>query len=1152
MANDMKITTSTELMTNYKQVELLDQQDGFSAVQTADGHSMFFGQSTDGKLWLVLEQSGQGTGWTKIEMTTALAGTVKTFAVAQNHTSGAIDMAVAMADPADGTKLYLAMGLSDSDLGWTAKPVDWTYIADDRVGAGNPTLIIDDVHLSESNDGTEYVIVDTDDGKGFVARYWINIKSAPHWNAHPLAFNISSADADKSVMGRKAGEPVDGVYTMGEENNVLQFVYTPVMNPFSPTIAPNPTNFDLSGTGLDATNGSFATCKALSGAANATDIVVAGAGALYYLASEKQDQMAKPQQVLKHPMFAAIHDLQAGVFGSRLVVWGRNDADQVFYTACEAAQVTQAAAWSVPLPLMAGVSEISQYINRANGGLTIFANTGQGKLTKGMQDPVTSRWTYAGIELPVPDVTAKASAEKSFTTSIHVTDANDKPAAHTDVTLTPNGRTNVYINNVFYALSGGPVTVKTDGSGTLMIVEWIDGLTGTSFNVAAGGPASAVAVDPANGPMARMKDLGSVSALESATITQQDGSKKPLLPAGLSDADKQALAQSIADLNTAHADITKSAPKTGVNAGLRLQLAMAVPPSSPLDYVEVLWGDLVKSLEHFGEYVIKLVKDTASEVWHFVVTVGEAVYGFVVDTVEKIAGALKAIWDKICKGFEDLWNFLKYLFEWQDMLLTRDVYKQIIKIFLHRVGEGIQTGKHKLDAAIDNAEAEVKKWAGQTPPDLGSADHSLDATLKGKPTSPGVNSAPGQLLKSHFSSNVQKSTTNEAPSNLPEDPTWSGLADMSSFLDAEKQDMENLKNDIMSLLVSAAGSQANPDFGSILKKIVADIAVAAMDLFKMAADKVMDFMTLLIDEAIALLDAPIHIPVLDDILKDVFGITELPSVLDILCLIAAVPATIGYKIATGKAPFVSGDGSIHDKIVSAKTYAELQANFQQTGDVITLDKDAQAVLFEMCYVAGGLATIINGVLVALDEEVDGAASSKFSTPLTVTSVLAGITLGLGGLFKMPTGIQNETMKEFAGVLSKISLLTVLVFGVAPKAIAKIQGVKGDGPLKALGKEVSAVKSGTNAVLGFIGLVPQGYHICEIIIDGKAGTGAGALGIMDSTQGITSRLGKIAGFAAILDKDPESKQIIILVQGVLIVLTGGIQIAEAITEGTVNA
>lgn len=1153
MTNTYKITSSTELMHNYKQFELFDQEDCFKAVQTSDGHSMFFGQSSDGRLFLVLEQTGVGTGWEKFELTASLAGTVKTFAVSQNHTTGAISMAVVTTDPAGTDKLYLCMDQSDSDLSWISNPINWNNMPDDRVGPGNATLIIDDVHLSESSSGHEYVVADTDNGKGFVARYWINTIAAPVWNPHPLAFNISAETADKSLMGRKTSEPVDGIYTFGEENNVAQFVYTPLYNPFAPASAPNPTNFDLSGTGITGLNGSFATCKALSGADNATDIFVAGNGALYYLAAEDQSQLAKPQIVLQSSMLNALHELQASVHEDHVVVWGLNDADKIFYLSCNSSQLHDASAWSVPLPLMTNVSQISQYIDKVKGGLTIFANAGEGVLLKGMQDIQSSRWIFGRIELPVSDVKVKATKEKSYTTSIHITDQNDNPCNRADVTLTSDGRTNVYINNVFYALNGEPVTVQTDAGGTLTIVEWIDGLTGTMFNVAAGDPNKAIAIDPANVPLGKMKDLGSVSALESARITNHDGTTKLLLPAGLSADDKKALAQSISDLNQAHSGIMKNAFLTGKNAGLNVCLAMTAAPKSPIDYIEVHWGDLVEGIKYFDKYVIRLVKDAASEVWHFVVEVGDKVYGFIVDTVEKIAGALKSIWDKIVKGFEDLWNYLKFLFEWQDMLLTRDVFKQTVKIFMHRIGEDIQKGKAAMDTAIVSAEDVIRNWADPATqhPALGSSNHSLDTTLKGKPTSSGINSAPGQLLKSHFIGNAHKSTATEFTPTASSDPTWSGLTDLSDFIQSEQAAITDLREQIMSLLITTSGGQANPDLETILKKIVADIAVAALELFKMAADKVMDFLTLLIDEAIKFLDTPIHIPVLSDILEDLFGI-ELPSILDALCLIVAVPTTIGYKIAKGYAPYVSDDNSIYAKITKAKTYAELQANFQQTGDKITLDKDAEAVIFETFYLAGGIATIINGVLVVMDEEAEGEASSTLSTPMTVTSVLAGITIGAASLFKIPTGIKNDTMSTLAGVLSKINLATILGFAVAPKVIAKVKGISGDGPLKALGQQIDMVKSGVGAILGFIGIVPQTYHIFEIIPDGDVESGPGILGIMDSTQGITSRLGKIAGFAALVDEDEESKQIIVVIQGVLVAVTGGMQIAEAVTEAIDNA
>ncbi len=1147
MSTKFKISTSTELMHNYKQFELFDQKDRFFAVQTADGHSMFFGQSTDGHLYLVLEKSGTSTGWSKVKLTNGLAGTVKNFAVAQSHADGNVRIAVAMSDPNGNDKLYLAMDLSNSNLEWTTKKIAWNYRADDRVGPGNPKLIIDDIHLSESSTGNEYVLVDTDDGNGFVERYWVNTDLSPVWNKHPLSFNISSSIADKSMMGRKKKEPVDGIYTFGAENEVSQFVYTPIYNPFAPQSAPNPTNIDLSSTGITINNGSFSICKALSGAKNETDLFVAGNGSLYYLASADQKQMAKPTQLLENSILKSVREVQASVHDSTVVVWGLNDGDQVFYLSCDTSQIHNASSWSVPLPLMTGVSEISQYIDQTNGGLTLFGLTGDEELIRATQDPKTSKWTTGRIELPAADVKQAASKEKSFTTSIKVTDENNNPQSDTEVTLSPAGRVQVYINNDYYALSGNPIKVKTGADGMISIVEWVDGIVGTSFGVAISNDKADI--NPSNIPISKMKNLGSVSALENAKITNHDGSTSSLIPSTLSGDDKKALAQSISDLNKIHDSITK---KTAVNGVTAYELTLSNELKSPLGYIKVLWGDLLESLEHFGEYVIKLVKDAAQEVWHFVVTIGEKVYGFIVDTVDKIAGALKAIWSKIVKGFEDLWNFLKFLFEWKDMLLTRDVFKQTVKIFMHKIGEDLQEIKHAMDDSIINTETLIRQWANPdtSHPSLGDHNSKIDATLKDTKSQPSIHSAPSELLKNHFVGNVHNSTITEKPSSASKDPTWSGLTDLSDFVNSEKANIDDLKNQIISLFKSATNSQLNPDLESIVKKIIADIAIAGLDLFKMAADKILDFLTLLIYEAVELLDAPLYIPVLSDILKDLFDI-ELPSILDILCLIGAVPATIVYKAINGRAPYESGDNTIHDKITKATTYKELQANFQQSGDTITLDKDAEAVIFETFYFLSGISTFINGILVVLDEEVDGSASTVLSTPKTITSILSSASVGMASLFSIPIGIKNDTMKTFSGILSKVSMATTLGFAVAPKVIAKVKGITEEGPLEGLKTQINLVKSGVTAVLSFIGLVPQTYHMIEIIADGDATKADGALGILDSTQGITKRLGSIAGFAALVDPEEISKQVIILVQGILVGVTGGIQIEEAVVEAATN-
>ena len=357
---------------------------------------------------------------------------------------------------------------------------------------------------------------------------------------------------------------------------------------------------------------------------------------------------------------------------------GRNQSDQVFYTSCDAADIHSPSAWSVPLPILSGASQIAQYIDRRDGGLTLFANVGADRLMRGTQDPATSRWTFSGIALPAANFDAKPTRARSYTTSVHVTDANGMPVPGAPCTLTPDGRTEVYINNVYYALDGGPVIVNTDASGALVIIEWISGLSGTQISASAG--ANSAVVRPGNIPMAHMKGLDTVAALDSAKIRRRDGSTEPLLPEGTSDDAKAALAGAIQKLNTAHTALTNR------TATPEMHRAAA----SAASYVAVLWGDLVESLDHIGEYTLDLIRDATGDVWHFVVTVAGKAYGFVIDGVEKVAAALKAVWEKLVTGFDRLWDFLRFLFDVDDVLLTTEVFAQVVRIYLHKAGEELQ------------------------------------------------------------------------------------------------------------------------------------------------------------------------------------------------------------------------------------------------------------------------------------------------------------------------------------------------------------------------------------------------------------------------------------------------------------------------------
>lgn len=137
-------------------------------------------------------------------------------------------------------------------------------------------------------------------------------------------------------------------------------------------------------------------------------------------------------------------------------------SDQVYYLSCATDQLNEPSAWKAPIPLLSGVERMSAYVNRADGGNTIFTS-GNGHLQKVLQGSVT---TTGGTWRPQSIIVAAPPEQKS--TSIHVKQTDkDLPSCNALVNLSANTRTPVYINGLYYVISSVPIQVTTDATGCL-------------------------------------------------------------------------------------------------------------------------------------------------------------------------------------------------------------------------------------------------------------------------------------------------------------------------------------------------------------------------------------------------------------------------------------------------------------------------------------------------------------------------------------------------------------------------------------------------------------------------------------------------------------------------------------------------------------
>lgn len=121
----------------------------------------------------------------------------------------------------------------------------------------------------------------------------------------------------------------------------------------------------------------------------------------------------------------------------------------------------------------------------------------------------------------------------------------------------------------------------------------------------------------------------------------------------------------------------------------------------------------------------------------------------------------------------------------------------------------------------------------------------------------------------------------------------------------------------------------------------------------------LDLSKLFVETFVVLLDAPLNIPIITPIWRDITG-SQL-SFLDLVCFIGAIPATILYKGVTNTAPFPTND-PLGDKLMAAPNYAALADILNST----ELSPDQQQGYEKYMAMVGGPTRAVSGKITAFD------------------------------------------------------------------------------------------------------------------------------------------------------------------------------------------
>lgn len=366
---------------------------------------------------------------------------------------------------------------------------------------------------------TQYLVVDIDRplgnaGDQHITRYHIDPnRSKNHsWIKRDVTVDIVDGDY-QSVVGRASGKHFGGIYTAGTAGRAPHLIYEPIINQYGDgPVAPR--RLQLPGRAIPS---AIATARNDDGF---NDRYAVGGSTLYLLPADSQEVDIEPISLAASDLFSGTDTLRAMTHDGVTTLWGRNTSDRVYYLACQTDRLEDPEAWSAPMAILSEAERLSPYVNRADGGNTIFG-AGNGKLQMVIQGSATTGniWRANGITLAeAPEV--EPTSFKSYTTSLHVMQEDrDLPVPNAVVDLSANTRTPVYINGLYYVLSPNPIQVTSDMTGSLTVVEATDGLHAAILTISLDN--TSLTINPTDHTFAKIAALDSAEKLRGAQFPSE-------------------------------------------------------------------------------------------------------------------------------------------------------------------------------------------------------------------------------------------------------------------------------------------------------------------------------------------------------------------------------------------------------------------------------------------------------------------------------------------------------------------------------------------------------------------------------------------------------------------------------------------------------
>ena len=904
-------------------------------------------------LFLVRKESGAaGDGWRSIDLGAALAktlgGAVQVRAVDAAWSDDdriAVAVAVDNGDAAAPSRVFVAYDLSSAATDWNAVP--W-------IDCGTRGAVrVSGIRVLDGGENGWVVVLDGSNGR-LAALYLLRSKQRRSFAQAPV-FN-PAVDYQDIFDFQGAVEPETkspGIVVLGQSGSgpVLSFRPFPEFKddgtlgsvpPAWPL--PCPAGANVLDVGLTRDGG--------------TDLYVGGQGVHLIAAAEISNQEAAAVATIMSPEAAAnvsrlsVADAEDG----SAAVWALLRNGHLIVTKRAA---DSGASWGTPLRLRKDVQDVAPVHGDHYSKTSLLAIYADGRASFLLQDASTNTWRDTPLLVANPKAVTPVGC---YGTQLRVLEDGGIPRAAANIKVSASALTSVILNgrNVFI----GPdleAEAETDANGGVHLYDRARSLAPAIYRFAVVGVQGVFDVNPAGGIHERLATISANDLRDASVPTTLRGEPKPLLPDefrtgakrgevdGMAAALNQAakLASNTPSLHQGQpGSAFSSALKAGAvpenyawgihadSSGVRPASADAVARTLSLgENVERFFVDLGDSIADFFEglwdrikqgwtFVVRKVQDA----FEFICSLGDKVKKFVLKTLEEIGSFFTWLWEQVKTGLEKVWNFLKFVFNWDDILVARDAMVQATDEALKYLKASTTMLEAKTREGFDHAIKEVRRWQSEVgvppvtlPRPAPGTSFSSQFKQAGEPAHDLLDQATGNSVIGWVMDRLN-GIFDEIVHIEGEDPGKVAIDTAKNFLtgliDDEYNDLKNLWDQLQADVLKVVGGRMprtdELSFDTIKNLFVAIGGDTVVGLLEMVRDVVLRAIKLLggmIDVMHAALFAKISFPFVEKLVELVEPGAHLDTsfrLIDAIMLLASIPATITYKLIFNKAPFQRG------------------------------------------------------------------------------------------------------------------------------------------------------------------------------------------------------------------------------------------------------